>query len=60
MLMHVARSIDGALKAKWDDMAASGGLDDDLEPGVGVQILLLDGEEAFVRWTQTDSLYGAR
>ncbi|KAL6892631.1 hypothetical protein HDV57DRAFT_482538 [Trichoderma longibrachiatum] len=60
MLMHVARSIDGALKAKWDDVAASGGLDDDLEPGVGVQILLLDGEEAFVRWTQTDSLYGAR
>ncbi|TFB06965.1 Glutaminyl-peptide cyclotransferase [Trichoderma ghanense] len=60
MLMHVARSIDGALKAKWADMAASGGLDDDLEPGAGVQILLLDGEEAFVRWTQTDSLYGAR
>ena len=27
---------------------------------VGVQILLLDGEEAFVSWTATDSLYGAR
>ncbi|KAF3073467.1 Glutaminyl-peptide cyclotransferase [Trichoderma lentiforme] len=60
MLMHIARSIDGALKSKWDAMAASGDLDDNLEPGVGVQILLLDGEEAFVRWTQTDSLYGAR
>ncbi|KAL7961928.1 hypothetical protein V8C34DRAFT_271588 [Trichoderma compactum] len=60
MLMHIARSIDGALKSKWDAMAASGDLDDNMEPGVGVQILLLDGEEAFVRWTQTDSLYGAR
>ncbi|KAA8631034.1 hypothetical protein SMACR_01971 [Sordaria macrospora] len=27
---------------------------------VGVQILLLDGEEAFKEWTDTDSLYGAR
>ncbi|KAL2164212.1 hypothetical protein VTH06DRAFT_3428 [Thermothelomyces fergusii] len=26
----------------------------------GVQILFLDGEEAFDRWTDTDSLYGAR
>ena len=26
----------------------------------GVQILLLDGEEAFLTWTHTDSLYGAR
>ncbi|PNP58471.1 hypothetical protein THARTR1_01487 [Trichoderma harzianum] len=60
MLMHIARSIDGALKSKWEAMAASGDLDDNMEPGVGVQILLLDGEEAFVRWTQTDSLYGAR
>ncbi|KAK4084633.1 uncharacterized protein Triagg1_1113 [Trichoderma aggressivum f. europaeum] len=60
MLMHIARSIDGALKSKWDAMSASGDLDDNLEPGVGVQILLLDGEEAFVRWTHTDSLYGAR
>lgn len=60
MLMHIARSIEGALKSKWDAMAAGDGFDDDLEPDVGVQILLLDGEEAFVRWTQTDSLYGAR
>ncbi|UKZ48786.1 hypothetical protein TrVGV298_003016 [Trichoderma virens] len=60
MLMHIARSIDGALKSKWDAKVAGDGFDDDLEPGVGVQILLLDGEEAFVRWTQTDSLYGAR
>ena len=25
-----------------------------------LQFLFLDGEEAFVRWTSTDSIYGAR
>jgi glutaminyl-peptide cyclotransferase len=31
-----------------------------LEEEKGIQILFLDGEEAFVSWTHTDSLYGAR
>ncbi|KAL6413352.1 hypothetical protein AUP68_02861 [Ilyonectria robusta] len=53
MLMHVARSIEQALKAKWE-------LDDGLDEPKGVQILFLDGEEAFLHWTDTDSLYGAR
>ncbi|CAO2657232.1 Nn.00g033580.m01.CDS01 [Neocucurbitaria sp. VM-36] len=56
MIMHVARSIDAALTKKW---AASGGDDFNVEHK-GVQILLLDGEEAFKSWTDTDSLYGAR
>lgn len=56
MLMHVARSIEEALKAKWADGHGSDGL----EEQQGVQILFLDGEEAFVQWTDTDSLYGAR
>ena len=56
MIMHVARSIDVALTKKW---AASGGDDFNVEHK-GVQILLLDGEEAFKSWTDTDSLYGAR
>jgi hypothetical protein len=61
MLLHIARSIEGALKSKWSSAAgANDGLDDDFGTDVGVQIILLDGEEAFVRWTQTDSLYGAR
>ncbi|KPM45888.1 hypothetical protein AK830_g648 [Neonectria ditissima] len=53
MLLHVARSIEHALKAKWE-------ADDGLEEPKGVQIIFLDGEEAFVHWTDTDSLYGAR
>lgn len=53
MLMHVARSIDAALTRKWEG-------DDGVEERQGVQILFLDGEEAFLKWTDEDSLYGAR
>ncbi|KAG6004616.1 hypothetical protein E4U21_000892 [Claviceps maximensis] len=58
MLMHTARSIDEALTAKWkaDEHDADVGLEEEH----GVQILFLDGEEAFVEWSGTDSLYGAR
>ncbi len=60
MLMHVARSIDDALTKKWDAMHASGEGGAGLEEEKGVQILLLDGEEAWVHWSATDSLYGSR
>lgn len=58
MIMHAARSVDEALTKKWEDMKAQG--TNGMEEEKGVQILLLDGEEAFVSWTDTDSLYGAR
>ena len=59
ILMHVARSIDRYMTQMHDEMDALG------EGGtvpmdMGVQILLLDGEEAFVQWTDEDSTYGAR
>jgi hypothetical protein len=59
MLMHVARSIDKYVTQMHDEMAdlGEGGT---VEMDMGVQILLLDGEEAFVRWTDEDSLYGSR
>lgn len=60
MLMHVARSIDSALTARWAKMQENGEADDMLESAEGIQIMLLDGEEAFVDWSATDSLYGAR
>ncbi|EDU49813.1 glutaminyl-peptide cyclotransferase precursor [Pyrenophora tritici-repentis] len=56
MILHIARSIDAALTKKW---AATDKGDFEVEHR-GVQILLLDGEEAFQSWTDTDSLYGAR
>lgn len=59
MLLHAARSIDAALTSKWADMEAQG-LHESMEAEKGIQIILLDGEEAFVSWSDTDSLYGAR
>jgi hypothetical protein len=58
MIMHAARSVDEALTRKWAAMQAEGS--NGLEEEKGVQIIFLDGEEAFVSWTNTDSLYGAR
>ncbi|KAI0193511.1 glutaminyl-peptide cyclotransferase [Astrocystis sublimbata] len=61
ILMQVARGIDAALTEKWAAMEESGdlglGLGDDEK---GVQILFLDGEEAWETWSDADSLYGAR
>jgi glutaminyl-peptide cyclotransferase len=59
MLLHAARGIDAALTAKWAAVEAKGERDE-FEEDKGVQILLLDGEEAFATWTHTDSVYGAR
>ncbi|KZL84710.1 peptidase family m28, partial [Colletotrichum incanum] len=60
MLLHAAQSIEEALVKKWKAMEASGDAGSGLEEEKGVQIILLDGEEAWVSWTETDSLYGAR
>ena len=59
MILHAVDSIDTALTAKWSAMQASG-IDSSLEEQIGIQVLFLDGEEAFKSWTGTDSLYGAR
>lgn len=60
MIMHAARSVDEALTRKWEAMVADGTGGSGLEEEKGVQILLLDGEEAFLTWNDNDSLYGAR
>jgi glutaminyl-peptide cyclotransferase len=59
MLMHAARSIDKYVSQMHDEMKdlGEGGT---VEMDMGVQIVLLDGEEAFKSWTDTDSLYGSR
>ncbi|KAH7078016.1 peptidase family M28-domain-containing protein [Paraphoma chrysanthemicola] len=59
MLMHVAKVIDGYVQRMYDEMQEleEGGT---VEMDMGVQILLLDGEEAFEKWTDEDSLYGSR
>ncbi|KAL7622510.1 hypothetical protein AAE478_008017 [Parahypoxylon ruwenzoriense] len=59
ILMHVARTLDQFITQMHNEMSAlgEGGT---VEMDMGVQILLLDGEEAFQMWTDTDSLYGSR
>jgi glutaminyl-peptide cyclotransferase len=59
MIMHAVKTIDAALTKKWKAMQTSG-VDLDFEEHVGIQVLFLDGEEAFQSWTETDSIYGAR
>jgi glutaminyl-peptide cyclotransferase len=59
MIMHAVKTIDAALTKKWGTMQASG-VDLDFDEHVGIQVLFLDGEEAFQSWTATDSIYGAR
>lgn len=60
MIMHAMRSIDAALTRKWEAMEAQGQKDAMLDEHKGIQIIFLDGEEAFKKWTATDSLYGSR
>ncbi|KAK5064202.1 hypothetical protein LTR84_000035 [Exophiala bonariae] len=60
MIMHAIRSIDAALTKKWENMQTQDDIDLEFEEDKGIQVLLLDGEEAFKDWTATDSIYGAR
>ncbi|RJE23374.1 Glutaminyl cyclase [Aspergillus sclerotialis] len=60
MIMHAMRSIDAGLTKKWEKMRKSGRKHQSLEGQKGIQVLFLDGEEAFKSWSAEDSLYGAR
>lgn len=64
MLMHMARSLDVAMTKKWAAMDGMGVKQEDYDLGLeehkGLQILLLDGEEAFALWSNKDSIYGAK
>jgi len=59
MILHAVRAIDEALTKKWSAVQIEG-VDDLDDHYHGIQVLLLDGEEAFVSWTESDSVYGAR
>ncbi|KAK8125977.1 glutaminyl-peptide cyclotransferase [Apiospora kogelbergensis] len=61
ILMHIARFVDKYMKQMHEEMVALGELGGTVPMDMGLQILLLDGEEAFgPAWTSTDSLYGSR
>ena len=48
MLLHLALTMDSLLPAA------------ETEPELSLQLIFFDGEEAFVSWTSSDSLYGSR
>ncbi|NXS26780.1 QPCTL protein, partial [Pomatostomus ruficeps] len=49
LLLEVATALDAHLQRRQGQ-----------DPPVTLQLLFLDGEEAFGDWSDTDSLYGAR
>jgi hypothetical protein len=48
--MMEERATDVDIEATWHDRARQ----------TGLQLILFDGEEAYVQWTQSDSVYGSR
>ncbi|KAK9453223.1 peptidase family M28-domain-containing protein [Dipodascopsis uninucleata] len=57
LLMYLAKAITAPLTKRWDALLAS---NISLSDEVGLQIIFMDGEEALIDWSETDSLYGAR
>ena len=64
MLMHAARALEPVMERKWKSANEVGmkmdGYDSGFEEQKGLQILFLDGEEAFGDWTDEDSTWGAK
>jgi hypothetical protein len=54
LILQVLANLDAALSRKWQ-AGSNGG-----KHMRGLQVLLLDGEEALKDWSATDSIYGAR
>ncbi|KAH8675267.1 glutaminyl-peptide cyclotransferase [Xylariales sp. PMI_506] len=60
IMLNTARFLDKYMTQMHNEMIALGEFGGTVPMDMGLQLLLLDGEEAFVSWTATDSLYGAR
>lgn len=63
VIMHVVRALDAALTRKWRKMEDEKNDEKnkaDREAEQGIMVLFLDGEEAYERWSESDSLYGSR
>jgi hypothetical protein len=62
MILDVAETLDSLLNAR-ARRVEQGELDIDEDEDAAettLQLIFFDGEEAFVFWTDTDSIYGAR
>jgi glutaminyl-peptide cyclotransferase len=59
MMLDLAETLNPLLDKRKERLDA--GEEDDEDVGdVTFQLIFFDGEEAFVQWTDTDSIYGAR
>ena len=62
MILDVAEALDPLLNAR-AKRVEEGELDLDEDEDAAettLQLIFFDGEEAFVAWTETDSIYGAK
>ncbi|KAL0946561.1 hypothetical protein HGRIS_012765 [Hohenbuehelia grisea] len=59
MMLDLAEALDPLLEKRKKAQEAGEAVDDDVADTT-LQLVFFDGEEAFVSWTDTDSIYGAR
>jgi glutaminyl-peptide cyclotransferase len=59
MMLDLAEALNPLLNARKERLDL--GIEDDEEVSeTTLQLVFFDGEEAFIRWTDTDSIYGSR
>jgi len=59
MMLDLAETLNPLLDKRRERVDA-GKEDDEDVADMTLQLIFFDGEEAFVEWTDTDSVYGAR
>ena len=59
MMLDLAETLNPLFDKRKERLDA-GEEDDDDVADMTLQLIFFDGEEAFVEWTDTDSIYGAR
>lgn len=59
MMLDLAETLNPLLDKRKDRFEEGIEEDDDVADTT-LQLIFFDGEEAFVQWTDTDSIYGAR
>ena len=59
MLLDIAETLNPLFKERHDRLQ-EGLVEDEEVAETTLQLVFFDGEEAFVAWTDTDSIYGAR
>ena len=59
MMLDLAETLNPLLEKRKERLDAGEEDDEDIAD-MTLQLIFFDGEEAFDRWTDTDSIYGAR